>query len=90
MNIEVYGVGSELNPPNDLFGTASDIRTAMSLVHLARLSRCSAVYFKGTVDSGAVPRYHMTVAEAQIWLAMLELVTGARDRVPNPRTEVVW
>lgn len=77
MNLRIYGIESTLNPPDGLFGTAFDIRTAMSLVHLARLTSCQHVIFGGHDGEKKVINGYMSVAEAQLWLTRLELLATA-------------
>jgi hypothetical protein len=79
LNLEIYGIGGDLPAPDNLFGTATDIRTAMSLVHLARITRCRWVIFHGDDGQGKVPVYEMSTTEAQIWLSRLALMSPQGD-----------
>jgi hypothetical protein len=49
MELNFYCIGGKLNAPDDFVGTAHDLRTAISLTHLLRLSECSAAKLQGTM-----------------------------------------
>lgn len=52
MVLNVYSVGGTLAAPDDLVGTAYDIRTAISLLRLLRAYNCTGCKLQGSTDGG--------------------------------------
>lgn len=52
MVLNVYSVGGTLRAPDDLVGTAYDIRTAISLLRLLRAYDCTGCKLQGSTDGG--------------------------------------
>jgi hypothetical protein len=80
MRLDIYCVGGTLNPPDDLAGTAHDIRTAISLLRLLRAHDCTHCKLQGAAGDMEFTE----VTELSINDALLMLLATLLD--PNTTT----